>query len=114
MGVAYQLTSIVSESIRLVMVQILLQVGGSWWSAPALPCTSRSCEAWSVAGSMPARSATLVFCACWALTGAHPPAHLQSRGLKLNPVTTLYYVAPCCFCFLLVCPPPWRQAARPP
>lgn len=26
---------------------------------------------------------------------------LQSRGLKLNPITTLYYVAPCCFFFLL-------------
>lgn len=49
-GVAYQMASILSESTRLVMVQILL----------------------------------------------------QSRGLKLNPVTTLYYVAPCCFCFLLL------------
>ncbi|PRW20839.1 putative sugar phosphate phosphate translocator [Chlorella sorokiniana] len=49
-GVMFQLGSIFSESIRLVMVQILL----------------------------------------------------QSRGLKLNPVTTLYFVAPCCFCFLLV------------
>lgn len=27
---------------------------------------------------------------------------LQRRGLKLNPVTTLYYIAPCCFCFLLI------------
>lgn len=27
---------------------------------------------------------------------------LQSRGLKLNPITTLYYVAPCCFVFLLI------------
>ena len=27
---------------------------------------------------------------------------LQSRGLKLNPITTLYYVSPCCFAFLLV------------
>ncbi len=27
---------------------------------------------------------------------------LQSRGLKLNPITTLYYVSPCCFVFLLV------------
>lgn len=27
---------------------------------------------------------------------------LQRRGLKLNPVTTLYYIAPACFCFLLV------------
>ncbi|EFN56048.1 hypothetical protein CHLNCDRAFT_145497 [Chlorella variabilis] len=49
-GVAFQLASIFSESVRLVLVQILL----------------------------------------------------QSRGLKLNPVTTLYYVAPCCFCFLLI------------
>lgn len=48
-GVMYQMSSIVSESIRLVLVQILL----------------------------------------------------QSRGLKLNPITTLYYVAPCCFGFLL-------------
>jgi hypothetical protein len=29
---------------------------------------------------------------------------LQSRGVKLNPVTTLYYVAPPCFVFLMV---PW-------
>jgi len=49
-GVMLQMTSIVTESIRLVMVQILL----------------------------------------------------QSRGLKLNPITTLYYVAPCCFGFLLI------------
>ena len=49
-GVMLQLGSLVSESIRLVLVQILL----------------------------------------------------QSRGLKLNPITTLYYVAPCCFVFLLL------------
>jgi hypothetical protein len=49
-GVAFQLSSIVMESVRLVLVQILL----------------------------------------------------QSRGLKLNPITTLYYVAPCCFAFLLL------------
>ena len=49
-GVMFQLTSIVTESVRLVLVQILL----------------------------------------------------QSRGLKLNPITTLYYVAPCCFGFLLL------------
>lgn len=51
-GVMFQLSSIITESIRLVLVQILL----------------------------------------------------QSRGLKLNPITTLYYVAPCCFGFLFV---PW-------
>lgn len=49
-GVAFQLSSIFMESVRLVLVQILL----------------------------------------------------QSRGLKLNPITTLYYVAPCCFAFLLL------------
>lgn len=49
-GVALQLGSIVAESIRLTLVQLLL----------------------------------------------------QSRGLKLNPITTLYYVSPCCFVFLLV------------
>lgn len=27
---------------------------------------------------------------------------LQRRGIKLNPVTTLYYIAPACFCFLLI------------
>lgn len=38
-------------------------------------------------------------------TPQHPtPNPQQSRGLKLNPITTLYYVAPCCFGFLLV---PW-------
>jgi drug/metabolite transporter (DMT)-like permease len=47
-GVLYQLISVISESVRLVLVQILL----------------------------------------------------QSRGLKLNPITTLYYVAPCCLAFL--------------
>lgn len=49
-GVVLQLGSIIVESIRLVLVQLLL----------------------------------------------------QSRGLKLNPITTLYYVSPCCFAFLLV------------
>lgn len=49
-GAALQMGSIVAESIRLTLVQLLL----------------------------------------------------QSRGLKLNPITTLYYVAPCCFLFLLV------------
>jgi hypothetical protein len=49
-GVAYQLVAIALESVRLVLVQILL----------------------------------------------------QSRGLKLNPITTLYYVAPCCLAFLTV------------
>jgi hypothetical protein len=49
-GVFYQMCSIMTESVRLVLVQILL----------------------------------------------------QSRGLKLNPITTLYYVAPCCFGFLLL------------
>lgn len=49
-GVMLQLGSIASESIRLVLVQLLL----------------------------------------------------QSRGLRLNPITTLYYVSPCCFMFLLV------------
>jgi len=50
LGVLLQVGSIISESLRLVLVQLLL----------------------------------------------------QSRGLKLNPITTLYYVAPCCFLFLLV------------
>lgn len=27
---------------------------------------------------------------------------LQSRGLKLNPITSLYYISPCCFAFLAV------------
>ncbi len=36
--------------------------------------------------------------------GQKPPVTRlpQRRGLKLNPVTTLYYIAPCCFCFLLI------------
>lgn len=44
---------------------------------------------------------------------AYLPARLQSRGLKLNPVTTLYYVAPCCFCFLLVSGASRRPARQP-
>ena len=27
---------------------------------------------------------------------------LQNRGIKLNPITTLYYIAPACFAFLLI------------
>lgn len=35
---------------------------------------------------------------------------LQGRGIKLNPITTLYYVAPACFCFLLL---PWLAIELP-
>lgn len=50
MGVMFQSGSIIAESFRLALVQILL----------------------------------------------------QQRGIKLNPVSTLYYIAPACFFFLLV------------
>lgn len=50
LGVAFQVASIISESVRLCLIQILL----------------------------------------------------QSRGIKLNPISTLYYIAPACFMFLLV------------
>ena len=50
LGLLLQLGSIATESIRLVLVQLLL----------------------------------------------------QSRSLKLNPITTMYYVSPCCFVFLLI------------
>lgn len=40
---------------------------------------------------------------------------LQAKGVQLNPVTTMYYVSPCCFAFLVL---PWRvtpaRAARTP
>ena len=49
LGVLFQGTSIVTESSRLVLIQILL----------------------------------------------------QQRGIKLNPITTLYYIAPACFVFLM-------------
>ena len=49
-GVMLQLASVVTESTRLTLVQILL----------------------------------------------------QRRGVKLNPITTLYLIAPCCFAFLCV------------
>lgn len=29
-----------------------------------------------------------------------PRPLLQRRGIKLNPITTLYLIAPCCFAFL--------------
>lgn len=35
---------------------------------------------------------------------------LQKRGLTLNPVTSLYYIAPCSFLFLL---PPWLLLEKP-
>jgi hypothetical protein len=57
-GVLFQLGSIVSESNRIVLVQILL----------------------------------------------------QSKGVKLNPVTSMYYILPCCFVFLIV---PWAAIEYP-
>jgi len=27
---------------------------------------------------------------------------LQRKGLKLNPITSLYYISPCCFAFLSI------------
>lgn len=35
---------------------------------------------------------------------------LQKRGLTLNPITSLYYIAPCSFLFLL---PPWLLLEKP-
>ncbi|KAJ8467475.1 hypothetical protein OPV22_030027 [Ensete ventricosum] len=35
---------------------------------------------------------------------------LTSKGISLNPITSLYYVAPCCFAFLLV---PWIVVELP-
>ena len=35
---------------------------------------------------------------------------LQRRGLRLNPVTALYYIAPCCLGFLTV---PWAALEAP-
>ncbi|KAH7294512.1 hypothetical protein KP509_27G004000 [Ceratopteris richardii] len=35
---------------------------------------------------------------------------LTSRGISLNPITTLYYVAPCCFVFLSI---PWFAVEFP-
>ncbi|XWS72913.1 hypothetical protein CRYUN_Cryun02cG0080300 [Craigia yunnanensis] len=35
---------------------------------------------------------------------------LTSKGINLNPITSLYYVAPCCFLFLLV---PWVTVELP-
>ncbi|URE35473.1 Triose-phosphate Transporter family [Musa troglodytarum] len=35
---------------------------------------------------------------------------LTSKGISLNPITSLYYVAPCCFAFLLV---PWFVVELP-
>ncbi|KAK8491204.1 hypothetical protein V6N11_037967 [Hibiscus sabdariffa] len=35
---------------------------------------------------------------------------LTSKGINLNPITSLYYVAPCCFVFLLV---PWVAVELP-
>jgi hypothetical protein len=35
---------------------------------------------------------------------------LQKRGLRLNPVTTLYFVAPCCLGFLTI---PWAALEAP-
>lgn len=41
---------------------------------------------------------------------SRPQVLLQKRGLQLNPVTTLYYVAPCCLGFLLL---PWALLEAP-
>ncbi|EFN57597.1 hypothetical protein CHLNCDRAFT_51167 [Chlorella variabilis] len=59
-GVVLQMSSVATESMRLTLVQILLQA--------------------SMAGC----------------------GRLWRRGIKLNPITTLYLIAPCCFAFLCV------------
>ena len=35
---------------------------------------------------------------------------LQSKGVKLNPITSMYYILPCCFVFLLL---PWAVIEYP-
>ena len=35
---------------------------------------------------------------------------MQKRGLKLNPITSLYYIAPCCLAFLSI---PWVLVEGP-
>jgi hypothetical protein len=35
---------------------------------------------------------------------------LQSKGIKLNPITSMYYILPCCFVFLAV---PWMLLEFP-
>jgi hypothetical protein len=35
---------------------------------------------------------------------------LQSKGVKLNPITSMYYILPCCFAFLII---PWVAIEYP-
>lgn len=111
-GVAFQLTSIFSESIRLVLVQILLQVEqgeGPDSAGLAGVGVAQGAEPGAVAAVCILRR---LACSPRRLPWLSAP---QSRGLKLNPVTTLYFVAPCCFCFLLVSGDrgPWLECAAP-
>ena len=84
-GVILQLSSIVTESTRLVLVQVTtcahtsLDKEGDW------------------------AETSILFHARWLTAVAFlPQILLQRRGLKLNPITSLYYISPACFGFLLL------------
>jgi hypothetical protein len=83
-GVIFQSGSIVTESFRLCLIQILLQVMPSRCSQYSRHPSSLLLERRS--------NRHPIVC------GGGP----QAQGIKLNPVTTLYYIAPACFAFLCV------------
>ncbi len=112
-GVLLQMASVATESTRLTLVQILLQVcdaaayacGMVWVVMLTAVIVLQHCNRvmWKRAGST---RTLLPLQACPAALTVPGPLNCNSwpqrRGIKLNPITTLYLIAPCCFVFLCV------------
>ncbi len=131
-GVVLQMLSMATESTRLVLVQLLLQVrpapcpslhhtcGSSYHLVNKVFCNMTSGAGTSCAAVEPMcttavpwhrrdptlrrvrRSGTLAAVPCHLTSRRSRRPDAQRRGLKLNPITSLYYIAPCCFGFLLL------------
>ena len=132
-GVLLQSGSIVCESVRLTLVQILLQVGRGGWDrrhgrggeelrgqnntcgtedggqrrgayAPMRRQRHR-CSPSPHGGCLSSHHLPAPYTPTLSCATLPSPTHLpnlQKRGIKMNPVSTLYHIAPCCFVFLFL------------
>lgn len=91
-GVLFQAGSIVTESFRLCLIQLLLQVS---YPINILHHAAFPAMAWACPAIIQ-----------YTLLSVYAPCKIvwttQASGIKLNPVTTLYYIAPACFVFLCI------------
>lgn len=104
-GVLLQMASVATESTRLTLVQILLQVRLTWRWGSRVACRVHRPAVDACSTSQCTCTASTLLC----LDAARQPTARprmppcpQRRGIKLNPITTLYLIAPCCFVFLCV------------